>query len=505
MPPKKKQKVSNGADVTTTTTAVDPLDQIDSVVEDLLRQLQQPEANVETLKNGLFALKGIQNELFADLRETEAATKERKAILEKKSRQLDGLRYEQRHLETEIQICQNFETKYLHQIVKDEEGVSIEEFLEADVMDPANKQKIMYKLNMEINARGSLQRDLQTKQKKLTELQEQVKKKKLFLQSLPNHLASIERSSMPLQKVMYNSDSKTPGLRMNGTERLARLDAAQSLSLPLFTLFSSLQQYLDQAVCQDDAHALSLAVQRDKQEVLLQIPIAEANHGRPKKVTVQFQYLELSGGIAAVVSSGMNMVFHETVLQGLFPDEPHSKEENVYGWCNYLAGLHHVEKNLKQNSVRAIVRVLCRRLQANNTLKTILTSLQRHQVPSVPVEAALDGTIVDHTCKVTHFVSISGGDDSVSDELFKVVFRKGSQQLSVHVELDKARYPEVPPKWTLNITEDGKPFLYDERLAGLEQTVNLELLVVMKDAPEIASEWLLVHQLHRIMEAFDSW
>eukprot|EP00977_Amphora_coffeiformis_P016764 scaffold5296_cov163-Amphora_coffeaeformis.AAC.19 len=506
MPPKKRQKTASGSVVDVTATLeVDPLDQIDSVVGDLLQQLQKPGVNVETLKDGLLTLKGIQNELFADLRETEAAAKERKAILEKKSRQLDGLRYEQSHLETEIETCQNFETNYLHQIVKDEQGASIEEFLGADVMDPANKQKIMYKLNMEINARGSLQRDLQTKQKKLATLQDQVKKKKLFLQNLPNHLASIERASMPLQKTMYNSDSKTQGLRMNGTERRARLDAAQSLSLPLFTLFSSLQQHLDQAVFQDDTQALALAVQGDKQEVLLHVPIAEANHGRPKKVTVHFQYVEASSVITAVVSSGTRVVYHEIVLQGLFPNEATSMEGKVYGWCNYLAGLHHVEKGVTQNSVRAIVRVLWRRFRANSTLKTILASLQRHQVPSLPDEAAVDGTLLDHTCRVGHFVSISGGDDSVSGESFKVVFRKGSEQLIVHVELHKARYPEVPPKWTLNVTEDGKPPLYDERLAALEQKVNVELLAFMKDAPEVAGEWILVHQLHRIMEAFDSW
>lgn len=510
MPPKKRQKTTEAATVpAAVAAAADPLDQIDSVVGDLLLELQQPAGvNVDKLKDGLFALKGIQNGLFADLRETEVAVKERKADLEKKSQQLDGLRYEQSHLEAEIQTCQNFETKYLDQMVKDEQAASMEEFLQADVTDPADKQKIIHKLNMEINARGSLQRDLHTKQKKLATLQDQVKKKKTFLQSLPNHLATIERASMPLQKTMFNSDSKTPGLRMNGTERRARLDAAQNLSLPLFTLYSSLQQYLDQVACEDNAQSLSLTVQGEKQEVLLHVPLVDASHphGRPKKVTVHFQYVKASGVISAFVNSATNIVFHETVLQGLFPDEESPpKESNVFGWGNYLAGLHHVEKGVAPNSVRVIVRVLCRRFRANSTLKAILASLQRHQVPALPEEALLDGAVVDHSSKVAQLVSISDKSDETSKDSFKVALRRGAEQLLVHMELDKAQYPEVPPKWALNVAEDGKTPLYNERLAQLEQQVNVELLSSMEEATEVAHEWILVHQLHLIMAAFDIW
>ena len=541
MPPKKRQRISQNKGVATMDTDNDAnkdgnlasasLDQIDSIVDNLLDLVDADAGaplDVTKIQEGLLALKGIQNELFDALRETETATAERQAMQEKRQKQLQALRYEQSHLETEIQKCVSYETTFLEKMVQDEQGESVDQFLKADATDPANRQKIVLKLQMEINARGSLERDLKNKQQKLESLQDEVKKKKAFLQSLPNHLASIERASIPLQKAMYGSDSKTVGLRMNGTSRRLRLDAAKTLPLALFTLFSSLQNYLDQAICQeqaatdDNSTTLSLAVTTtngEKQEVILHVPVvvADANHGRPKKLSLHFQYALEQDAVTAVVSGGgANAVFAESVLEKLFPedeDDETTKQgpaSNIYSWCNYLAGLHRVERNVNQHSVRAIVRVLCRRLRANATLKSILGSLQRNQtILALPEDAAVEGTVVEHACKLSQFVSSqlenNQGGGNTMDTSFKVVFRKDTEQLAAQVELHKTFYPEVPPRWTLNLSQDAKPPLYDERLAEIEQKVNVHLLEAMKDTTEVSHEWILVHQLHWMMEAWDSW
>lgn len=503
-------------------TDLPSLDQVDSIVGDLLGLLQQPEKldldKIDKMKDGLFALKRMQNEIFSSLRKTEDTMKERKMVQEKKERQLEALRYEQSQLEAEIAECQNFKMTYLKRLMEDEKCDSMEQFLEADVSDPADKHKIITKLQLEINARGTLQRDVQAKEKALASLQDEVKKKKDFLSTLPNQLAAIERASMPLQKNMFGSDSKTKGLRMNGTDRLARLEAAKSLCLPLYTLFASLQHYIDQAACQDDTPKLSLAVagSGENQEILLHIPIPDATlqHARPKKVTIHFQYVEQNDVIAAIARcASTSLLFQDVVLEDLFPSQTTSHPdrrldaENVYSWSNYLGGIHHVEKDVSQSSVRAIVRMLCRRVRANVTLKSVVSALvQRHQIPALPENAMLETTCLDHNCKLTLFSSLVEKDDrGNTDLLYKVVFRKEAEQLVVQVKLHKARYPEIPPLWTLNVPEDGKTPVYNEKLANLERSVNVELLESIKDASEYVQEWILIHQMHRIMEALDGW
>jgi hypothetical protein len=409
MPPKKRQrKAAPGDDKPVVAPPVvvahqPPLARIDGVVQELLGHLasktKMDASQMETLKEGLLALKGIQNELFADLRQTGEATQQRQAALAQRERQLAALRYEQGQLEVEIEGCQNFSMPYLRKMAQDEEDQSLEDFLKADVSDPTQRQKIITKLQMEINARGGLDRDFKAKEKKLVTLQEEVKKKHTFLQSLPGHLATMERASMPLQRTMYGSDSKTPGLRMNGTERRARLEAAQGLRLSLFTLFSSLQQFIDQVARTDEAQTLLLSVSGEKQEVLLHLPLGEtaiSASGRPKRVVVHFHLSEEGNVVTASLSGGSTSLFQEVALEDLFPGEQPAEEVEgssgkAYGWCNYLAGLHHVQKEVSQSSVRAVVRMLCRRVRASATLKTILHSLMRHQIPSLPAEAGVEG------------------------------------------------------------------------------------------------------------------
>ena len=169
-----------------------------------------------------------------------------------------------------------------------------------------------------------------------------------------------------------------------------------------------------------------------------------------------------------------------------------------------------MERTVQPHSVRTIVRVLCRRLRANATLRALLVSLQRQQIPRWPQEDGLPpNTVTEHACKLAQFASLlpSTTTDSADDVLsYKVLLRKkDAEPLLVQVAVHKARYPEVPPEWTLNVTPDGTPVLYNDKLAELERCVNVEMLENMKEASEVAQEWILIHQLHRIMEEWDSW
>jgi hypothetical protein len=544
MPPKKRQRKEEADADTEGLSPRDALVQIDDVVGDLLAHLQQQEGktgnvvDVHKVQQGLLTLKAIQNSLWHDMETTQKALDERKAAREKVQQQLQGLAYEADCLQAEIKVCREFETTYLQKAATDEKAASITDFLQADPNDPANKHVIVGKLQTEINARGTLQRDLQAKQKTLATLQDELKRKKAFLQSLPHHVSTIERASSGLQKTMFTSnETKTKELRWNGTDRRARLKVAQQLCLPLFTLYSSLQNYIDCVVREEEDNHKRMALtvhakpatstdtddnnnSLQHQSVSWTIPIPDpvVASGRPKKITIQFQYAN-DGNVTAVVSGGAStLCTPTTVLQDLFSTSTDEKKDSAtaansveettaLSWCNYLAGLHLPEPHVHSASVRSIVRVLCRRLRANAILKIILTALSRKQVPNPPVDAKMDDIAIDHKCQLVSCTTLSTTPQTPSAvNVYELTLRQASRRLTVHVEVHHTRYPEVSPKWKLNLKQEESPEqppVFDERLAAVERLVNIDLLQNMQSAPEVAQEWLLVHQLHTIMNAWE--
>ena len=546
MPPKKRQRTvpDDPADSKGSADAVLPsLEQVDGVVGDLVSHLRANRDNNQidwnVIQDGLLSLKRIQTTLLEDMRTTAEAAKVRRAAADKRTQQLAALTYEQKCLTADLQECRNFQTPNLERLVQDEQAASLQDLVQANPDDASARSRIVAFLQQEIiTARGRLEGDCQAQEKKLSELQDAVKKKKAFLASLPNHVASMERASLSLQKTMLtqNDSPQIKELRMNSTDRRARLEAARNLSLPLYTLFVSLQNYVDQQEQAASGGAtislLSLTVQADPnkreqaQVVSLHIPMIDplsAANSRPKKMTVQFQYVD--GVVTAVVSnlSGAMLASPRgAVLQHLFPDSTEEKGNDdittsaSFTWSNYLAGLPQVDRKDQPASVRAIVRVLCRRLRANVTLKAILTSWQRHQMPLLPVEARLSHADGDNTqdneaysplCQIASCSSAATATDAL--DTLQVVLRKerGSERLTIQVALHKTRYPEVAPQWTLNTgeSENNDKSLYDERLATMETKANVALLSLVEQAGEVAQEWILVHQLHSIMKDWDDW
>jgi hypothetical protein len=435
------------------------------------------------------------------------------------------------------------------------------QFLGVDVNDPTKKQAIIARLHQELNRRGTLARDVKLKRQELNKIKAELANKRQLLDTLPDQLSVMERASKPLQKffgLQQNSNGDGNGSsssvsHMIGTERRARLDLARSLPAPLYTLFQQLQQYVDQSShLTSHAGAVTVSIVGDKetpaeQQVLLQLPVLDVSSTsslsssptsastsqsstsavRHKRVTIHFHcYTQPTLHITAVASGCGSTLNQDVLLDELFPhDSPQqvsgggadAVQGRAYHWCNYMAGLHLVDRDCLPSSTRVIVRELQRRIRANAALKYVLQSLQRKTLPTPP---GVDKTVTG--VKLVSFCLSKNKDNSCeSQQTYICSLRKGPANLKVTVQIHSSRYPAVPPVWSLNTNSDddgsngtdgdsssgnNPSLLYDDRLVLLERQVNVEALdkSVILDQEE-SYDWILVHQLRQVMQEWEGW
>ena len=502
---------------------------------------------------------------------------------------LEGCHYQIHHLQRQIQRCQNFATPHLQQLVRQQqpppptdgkEETSVAAATTATPVDdesawkhffpqPDNHTSILQTLQEELNARQDLHQQVQKQQQALEALQADIRSKEQFLSSLPNHLATMERLSKPLQKlVLGNTITTTPNDTplLIGTKRKARLQAAKDLPIPLYTLFQTLQHYVDHQPQptttsssskskKDDDKVLSLSILGDAssestnhpQHVVLHIPVGTPIHptlqpSNAKRVSLHFYYDTTAHVVTAVITNSQSFLYQDVVLQELFPhDSPapvpsdnkkttslHTmsslQKARPYHWCNYLAGIYRADgQDSVDASTRVVVRELQRRIKANTTLKVLLHSLLRNRVPPMPVVQSKDDgeTTIDlvnpstKNCKLVGFEAESE-DDTQVERSFVVRLQSNNAPSSVtltfRVKIHMARYPAIPPVWSLQPQQEQgqtdnndtvESVLYDDRLAQLEQHVNFGLLKDNQMQRNL-HECILLRQLYELLESLAS-
>ncbi|GAX19388.1 hypothetical protein FisN_4Lh367 [Fistulifera solaris] len=491
-------------------------------------------------------LKAWQNELLEKLDVSQTELTQAITRKERQERALAALVYEKDQLDRELVQCREFELKYLKKLAGEEVGPDCDgntetfdqealfvKYLNANVHDPNDKQKIIATLHQEITARGSFERDLKLNEGQLERIKKDLAINASFLKSLPDNLSVIERATMPLQKFMAHKTPQgtLPVARMIGTDRRRRLDLARLLCGPLYTLFAQLQHYLDRPVRPESAgnsflscaETMSLSISPDDSthsEVILHIPIpnilnSSTAPGQTKKVLIHFRYYEKHNVITAFASGAKTTLNQEILLDELFPnDYPDSiadTDGRPYHWCNYLGGLHVTYKKQESTSLGVVLRALERRIRANETLKHILHQLERCYVPQTSGK--------ETPCRLIKFEATEEGENNKRslEKTYTVVFvpRTSDAQFIVSVCIHMARYPAVPPRWMLsgshlvtsndwNVTDSP---LYDTHLASLERYVNADGLVELLQnslSPirndEANYEWILLYQLRCICE-----
>lgn len=541
-PPKKRQRVkapdvnnevgrSAKGNAKTGTAATPSLEEIDAQFDSLLQdssdrnQLQSSLLQLAEWQRSLYATIASQEAELTDLRNEKLRAKNLAAAAE----------YEKAFLKKQIVACKSFETPHLEKLateeVHGEQSNVINVFLDADVHNPRDKAQILLKLQGCLKQRKALAKDVTSKQQALAALQATLKTKQDFLKALPAQVTAMERASTGLVKVMQNSGTNSIQ-HMSGKARLERLQLAQELPAPLYTLFSLLQRTIDELLSsnqqsQDDASdtnkiRLNVVAKPDStQEVVLQLPVPDGSNNTSsskKRVSIHFQYESTPVPVVTVNATGCNTALNQDILlDELFPGdvgESLSKSNaKAYVWCNQIAGLYVVNQSsgatttIPWNSTaRVVLYELQRRIRANAALKHILHSLQRHHVPAGS-SSSISSSFAPPVCVLASFVEAKETAMETSDKAdtsvrsFKVELRKGGKSLKVTVSIDMVRYPAVPPVWTIpsDNSDDKERQLYNDSLAKLQCSINGEAL----ENVATDHEWILVHQLRMLMHYFD--
>lgn len=163
-------------------------------------------------------------------------------------------------------------------------------FLGVNATDPRNRAAIVSKLQQGFQKRASLELELLRKRAALMQTQQALKQKRGFLKSFPAHIAALERASQGMVKLfsksISNNNKSIPGggsvvavgegfQAMSDPERRLRLERAQQLPAPLYTLYSLLQNAMDESMATAAAAAVSTQQQHSEKESL---PLVSASN-----------------------------------------------------------------------------------------------------------------------------------------------------------------------------------------------------------------------------------
>ena len=492
----------------------------------------------KTMQSLVLMAKECHQEVSSALTEQQNAMLEQQTHDQRLLRKIQALQYERLSLERQIALANGFHTTKLVQMARDDlqhdgtDTLTDDDVLSAyfgleDWSSETNRTSVTARMHQEINARGKLSDALKRQRQELGQLKQKLDEKRKFLDhTLPEQIAAMERASMPLQKAF--------NFPMLSTERKERLQLAQRLPAPLYTLYNQMQLYIDMIAPASDGtgkeqdpnskasvtfiHHDSGHVQEqmtDHDQVLLHLPVPNvaSQTGKLKRVTLHFRLDGEAPSRVLVSVSGGSMLVQDKFLHELFPRDtasttahPHA---HAFQWCNYMAGLYSVGMPPALPATRGIMLQLNQRIQASATLKHILTTLQqRKQIPTIPGDAddmkSLSGVKIASFDENTHEMS----DQLVSKWTCKL--RQGSKTRVFEVEIDMARYPVVPPRWALqqklgSDTASGHEAIataapYDEQLASLEDIVNISVLEDLNSQEtDGAADWVLATQLKEIL------
>jgi Fms-interacting protein/Thoc5 len=499
----------------------------------------------------LMGIKHRQRQLFDKLQQTTDNRDAKRLELRKQATALEALNLESAQMQAELKSWEEFPTPQLERMARDElkdpdSNVKdvINLFLCGSVLksheEPKQHEAIMQKLHKELNARGSLERDIKIAQKKLLEQKKVQAEKQQFFTELPHKLELMEQASLPLQN-FFQAASDADRLT---SDRRKRLDLAKALPGPLYTLFVQLQSHLDSTTMKEGSTLGVVTLPKgarkgdpifDKNSVqwTFLLPDFFVKEGINAKspcptMTIDFFYYPALKVVTAKATGSPEKIDPETVLVNLFPgddgeftllqvgDMGRKLSGKPYSWCNYMAGLHLATPDALSITLctKVIVAQLSQRVRSNATLTQLIHGFVKCKVHPVHPAMAPGDIFVDPAClaKMHSFAEHEG-----KAGVYQATIKRKTVTLRAVVTLDLSRYPVVPPMWSLVVGEEawgelygtatsldaGTNPLYDNTLGTIERSVNANVIgLVKQDVPE-THDWILSHQLQTIVSMWD--
>ncbi|KAL3514529.1 hypothetical protein ACH5RR_027246 [Cinchona calisaya] len=214
-----------------------------SSVEEIVAQMlsikkdSQPKSQLRNLVTQIFlnfvALRQANRSILIEEDRVKAETERAKAPVDFTTLQLHNLMYEKNHYVKAIKACKDFKSKY-----PDIELVPEEDFfrdapddIKTSVISNDSVHNLMLKrLNFELFQRKELCKLRERLEQQKKALQDTISNRKKFLSSLPSHLKSLKKASLPVQHQ----------LGILHTKKLKQQQSAELLPPPLYVTYSQL-------------------------------------------------------------------------------------------------------------------------------------------------------------------------------------------------------------------------------------------------------------------------
>lgn len=299
-------------------------------------------------------------------------TEHAKAPVDFTTLQLQNLMYEKNHYVKAIKACKDFKSKYPDiELVPEEEFFrDAPEDIKNSVISKDSAQNLMMKrLNFELLQRKELCKLNEKLEQQKKNLLETIANRKKFLSSLPSHLKSLKKASLPVQLqlgVLHTKKTKQkqlaellpPPLYVLYSQLVAQKDAfGENIDLEIVGSVKDAQTFArqqankdtgisttqDNSKVEDDAPDDEDDGQRRRKrpkkvpakesldpagiyqahplKTVLHIHDDEASDSKSKLITLKFEYL-LKLNVICVGIEGSNEGPENNILCNLFPDDP---------------------------------------------------------------------------------------------------------------------------------------------------------------------------------------
>ncbi|XWS14706.1 hypothetical protein CRYUN_Cryun35bG0032100 [Craigia yunnanensis] len=176
-------------------------------------------------------LRQANRSILLDEDKVKAETERAKAPVDFTTLQLHNLMYEKSHYLKAIKTCKDFKSKYPDiELVPEEEFFhdAPEDIKVSNLSDDSSHNLMLKRLNYELLQRKELCKFVEKLEQRKKSLLETVSNRKKFLLSLPSHLKSLKKASLPVQNQLGVLHSK----------KLKQHHSAELLPPPLYVIYS---------------------------------------------------------------------------------------------------------------------------------------------------------------------------------------------------------------------------------------------------------------------------
>lgn len=212
---------------------------VEEIISKMLSMKKEstPKSEIRELVTQIFinfvSLRQANRSILLEEDRVKGETERAKAPVDFTTLQLHNLMYEKSHYVKAIKACKDFRSKYPDiELVPEEEFFrDAPEEIKSSVMSNDNSHNLMLKrFNYELFQRKELCKLREKLEQKKKALQETIANRKKFLSSLPSHLKSLKKASLPVQHQ----------LGVLHTKKLKQLQYAELLPPPLYVIYSQL-------------------------------------------------------------------------------------------------------------------------------------------------------------------------------------------------------------------------------------------------------------------------